>query len=250
VEDLLSCNRQEARGGAKIITWSETGAFILKEDEPDVLEQSRSLAREESVYLQLGLMVIRLTDQFPFGENRAILIDPSGNVVWDYHKAYPVPVGDGREIAPGPAVVPMTQTPYRLLAGVICYDMDYTPYMRHAGLAQVGLVMAPADDWLAIENDHAHISVYRAVETVFRCCAPSKGVSLAVDPLGHELASGEYYTTDRLAIVAAMPVRSLPTLYSRICDLFVYGCILALIALVVLGLARRQTTTAPLPYTV
>ncbi len=246
VNDLLVRTRQEAQAGAKIVAWSETAAFILKEDEPAVLEQARGLAREQGIYLQIGLMVIRQTDQFPFGENRAIMIDPGGNVVWDYHKAFPVPVGDGMEIAAGPAVVPVTDTPYGRLAGVICYDMDPVPYMRQAGLAGVGLVLAPADDWPAIENDHAHISVYRAVENGFSLLRPtSKGISVAVDPLGRELASGEYYTTDRLAIVAAVPVQAVPTLYSRIGDVFAYGCIIALVAAIVLGLARRQPVKLP-----
>jgi apolipoprotein N-acyltransferase len=146
VDDPFARSRQEARAGAKIVAWSETAAFILKEDEQSVLEQARTVARDESVYLQLGLMVIRHTDQFPFGENRAILIDPSGSLVWDYNKAFPWPLGDGLEVSPGPPIVPSTQTPFGRLAGVICFDTDNVPYMRQAGLAQVGLVLAPADD--------------------------------------------------------------------------------------------------------
>jgi len=61
VTDLLSRSRQEARAGAKIITWSETGAFVLQEDEPAVLEQARALAREENIYLQIGIMLILRT---------------------------------------------------------------------------------------------------------------------------------------------------------------------------------------------
>ena len=111
VDDLETRTRQEAQAGARIIAWSETAAFILQEDEAEVLERARALAHEQNVYLQIGLMVIRQSAEFPFGENRAIMIDPTGNVVWDYHKAFPVPVGDGTEIAPGPAVVPLTDTP-------------------------------------------------------------------------------------------------------------------------------------------
>lgn len=250
VDDLLARSQQEARAGAKIITWSETGAFILKEDEAVVLDQARALAREESIHLQIGLMVIRRTAQLPFGENRAILIDPSGNVVWDYNKAFPVPFNDALEIAPGPATIPSVQTPFGRLAGVICFDLDYVPYSRQAGLASVGLILAPADDWLAIENDHAHEAVYRAVENGFSMVRPaSKGLSLAVDPLGRELASGEYYSTDRLAIVAAVPVQALPTLYSRIGDVFAFASILALVALTALGFARQQRAIEAVPRT-
>lgn len=59
----------------------------------------------------------------------------------------------------------------------------------------------------------------------------AKGLSLAVDPFGRELAQGEYYSTDRLDIVAMMPVQAQPTLYSRIGDVVAYASILVLIAL-------------------
>jgi len=250
VADLLSRSRQEAQAGAKIITWSETAAFVLQEDELTVLEQAHTLAREENVYLQIGIMVIRHTQEFPYGENRAIMIDPAGSIIWDYHKAFPVPSGDGQEIAPGPAIVPTIQTPFGRLANMICFDMDLVPYPRQAGLAKVGLMLVPADDWLAIENDHANSAVYRAIENGFSMIRPtSKGVSLAVDPLGRELARGEYYTTDRLTIVAEVPVQALPTLYSQIGDVFAYACILTLVVVTIVRFVRRKRVTADFPST-
>ena len=60
-DDLLARSRQEARAGAKIITWAEESAFLLSEDVPTVLEQ----ARDEGVYLQLALQPILHTQQFP-----------------------------------------------------------------------------------------------------------------------------------------------------------------------------------------
>ena len=171
-------------------------------------------------------------------------------MVWDYHKAFPVPNGDGLEVAAGPAILPITQTPFGRLANAICYDLDWIPYPRQAGLANVGLVLVPSDDWLAIENDHSNSAVYRAVENGFSMMRPtSKGISLAVDPLGRELARGEYYTADRLTIVAAIPVQALPTLYSRIGDVFAYVCVIALIAVTALGFALRQREVVALPQT-
>jgi apolipoprotein N-acyltransferase len=252
VDELLARSRQEARAGAKIITWAEESAFILKEDEPDVLAQAQAVAREEGIYLQLALQPILRTQKFPFAENRAVLIDPSGSVVWDYHKAFPIPFAETLDYVGGPAIVPFTDTPYGRLGGVICYDTDFVPYMRQAGLAQMGLVLEPANDWVAVEKDHAHIAAYRAVENGFAMMRPdAKGLSLAVDPLGRELASGEYYTTDRLDVVAMMPVQSVPTLYSRIGDVFAFACILAVITLTVLafvpGLWRQRVAGTPAP---
>jgi apolipoprotein N-acyltransferase len=124
--------------------------------------------------------------------------------------------------------------------------------MRQAGLARVGLALEPANDWSAVENDHAHIAAFRAVENGFAMMRPdAKGLSLAVDPMGRELARGEYYTTDRLDTIALMPIQSLPTLYSRIGDVFAYASIIAISALTMLAFAprlrrqQRERTLAP-----
>ena len=248
-DDLLARSRQEARAGAKVITWAEESAFLLSEDVPSVLDQARAVAREEGVYLQLGLQPILRTEQFPFAENRAVLIDPAGNIVWDYHKAYPIPFAESLEYDGGPAIVPFADTPYGRLAGVICYDTDYIPYIHQAAWAQVGLLLAPANDWPAIKYDHTHEAVYRAVENGFSMMRPdAKGVSLAVDPFGRELASADYYTTDRLDLVAMMPVQAVPTLYSRIGDVFAWLAIAALVGLVARAIVGRpRAVLAPAP---
>src|SRR5262249_7296986 len=116
-DDLLARSRQEARAGAKIITWAEESAFLLTEDVPTVVEQARAVAREEGVYLQLGLQPILRSQQFPFAENRAVMIDPAGDVAWDYRKAFPIPGSETLDYGGGPAVVPFTDTPYGRLAG-------------------------------------------------------------------------------------------------------------------------------------
>jgi apolipoprotein N-acyltransferase len=243
-DDLLARSRQQARAGAKIITWAEESAFVLTEDVPAVLDQARSVAREEHVYLQLGLQPILHTQQFPFAENRAILIDPTGNTVWDYHKAHPIPYSEGLNYSGGPEIAPFIDTPYGRIAGVICYDTDYVPYMHQPASAQVGLVLAPANDWAAVRYDHTHVAVYRAVENGFSMMRPDAlGISLAVDPFGRELASADYYdTADGLDLVATMPVQAVPTLYSRIGDVFAWLAIVALIGLTVRAIFGRRTT--------
>src|SRR5262249_30619345 len=133
--------------------------------------------------------------------------DPSGNVVWDYHKAYSIPFAEDNEYAGGPAVIPTADTFYGRLAGVICYDLDWVLYVRQAGLAQARLPFVLGNDWPAVETDRAHEVAFWAVENGFSMMRPdAKGISLAVDPLGRELAQGDYFATDRLDLVAMMPV--------------------------------------------
>ena len=68
----------------------------------------------------------------------------------------------------------------------------------------------------------------------------AKGISLAVDALGRELARGQYYSTDRLDVVAMMPVQTVPTLYSRVGDVFAWLAIAALVGIVVRGIVARH----------
>ncbi|HMN30566.1 MAG TPA: hypothetical protein PKE45_20615, partial [Caldilineaceae bacterium] len=93
--------RRAAAAGAKIVVWSEAAAFLLKEDEPAVLDQLRTLARQEGIYLQAGLNVILRTDHYPFAENRALMVDPTDAIVWNYFKTVH-PFGDVLSLRPAP----------------------------------------------------------------------------------------------------------------------------------------------------
>lgn len=59
-----------------------------------MIRRAGILAREEQIYLQLGLIVQLRTAHYPFAENRTILIDPSGARSYrNYFKAIH-PLGD------------------------------------------------------------------------------------------------------------------------------------------------------------
>ena len=78
-DDLLGRSAQAAQDGARIIAWGETAAPVLEEDVPTLVARAAALARQQGIYLQLGRdRVPRGTDRYPFLENRAILLDPSG----------------------------------------------------------------------------------------------------------------------------------------------------------------------------
>ena len=108
--DLLERTRQQARAGAKIIFWGVSSIYVLKEDEPALLAQAAALAREEGLYLHMGLVSILRTSTFPAAENRAVMIDPSGQVAWDYYKTVHFG-GDLQTMAPAPGLVPSSTRP-------------------------------------------------------------------------------------------------------------------------------------------
>lgn len=240
VDDLLDRTQQQAQAGAKIIVWAEGAAFLLKEDEPAILARAQTLAQQEGIYLEMGIVTVLHTDHFPFGENRAILIDPTGAVVWDYFKAIH-PMGDAYLFAPGPGVMPTVQTPYGRLATVICFDGDFPTLMRQAGQSRADILLVPANDWAPVHVVHARVATFRAVENGAALVrATGNGISLAVDDLGQPLATVDYFATDKATLVADVPTHGRPTLYARIGDAFTYLCMAGLVTLLILAFFRRH----------
>src|SRR5436305_193083 len=134
-DDLLVRSQQEAAAGAKIVVWPEASpvsATILQEDEPALIQRAGTLAREAGIYLDMGLGVF-LPDvgNGPFLKDEAVLLDPTGHVVWTYEIAHLVPGGQGLYVQ-GDGKVPLVASPYGRLANVICFDADYPGTMRPA----------------------------------------------------------------------------------------------------------------------
>jgi apolipoprotein N-acyltransferase len=239
VDELLGRTRQQADAGAKIVVWSEAAAFVLKEDEPALLDRARALAREQGIYLQISVVFSLRAERYPFAENRTILIDPSGQVAWDYYKSVH-PLDDASIFAPGPGVVPIVDTPYGRLATVICFDADFPALVRQAGQARADILLVPANDWRPVHIIHARIAELRAVENGAALVrATGNGITVAVDRLGQQLATADYFATDKLTMIAEVPTRGSATLYARIGDSFAYLCMAGLAGLAVWPLVRR-----------
>jgi len=104
LQELFKRTEQQARAGAQVVSWFEDAAIILKEDELATIDRGREIARREGIYLKLGLLVILPADQYPFQQNRAVLIDPAGQVVWTYDKRILRPDRSPRSLRLGPVV--------------------------------------------------------------------------------------------------------------------------------------------------
>jgi apolipoprotein N-acyltransferase len=256
-DDLLARSQQEARAGAKIVVWPEASpvsANILQEDEPALIQRAGALAQQEGIYLDMGLAVfLSNASQPPFLKDEAVLLDPTGHVVWTYEISHLVPGGQGLYVQ-GDGKVPLVDSPYGRLANVICFDLDYPGTMRQAGQAGADLLLGPSDDWQGFDPAHAQHATFRAIENGFSLVREtSQGLSIAVDYEGHVLAASDYFTTDQQTMVAYVPMHGIRTIYATIGDLFAWLCIIGLVALI--GLAIMQSrkrrsaaaAAAPLP---
>jgi apolipoprotein N-acyltransferase len=234
-DDLLTRSQQEAGAGAKIVVWPETsptGASILQEDEPALIQRAGALVREAGIYLDMGLAVfLPGGGKGPFLKDEAVLLDPTGNVVWTYEKTHPAPGEQGLFIL-GDGKVPIVESPYGRLANVICFDADYPGTVRQAGQAGADLLLLLGDDWQSIDPSHTQEATFRAIENGFsEVREASNGLSMAVDYEGRVLSASDYFTTDRQVMVAYVPMHGVRTIYATIGDLFAWLSIIGLLAL-------------------
>jgi apolipoprotein N-acyltransferase len=236
-DDLFTRSLEQAQAGAKIIAWTETGAPILKEDEPALIARGQRFAQQQSVYLDMGIAVVMT--QPPYLADETVLLDPAGALVWQYQKAHPIP---GMEMfPPGNGIVPVVQTPYGRLANVICFDADFQSLLR----VPADLMLVPSNDWPAIDPLHSQMATFRAIENGYSLLrSTSNGLSLAVDYEGRVIAATDFYSTDNQVIVAYLPEHGVRTLYTVVGDLFAWLALAALLALAAVAIGRRSRPTA------
>jgi apolipoprotein N-acyltransferase len=235
LEELFERSEREAVAGAKIIAWSEAAARTLQEDQAAVVARAADLARQHGIYLQVSMIVQLATggdgsDGGPVNENHAVLLDPSGAVVWDYLKSKPVP-GDGHE--PGPGVVPTVDTAYGRLATIICQDDFFPGLVRQAGRAGVDILLVPSADWRGIAAWHAQQAPFRAVENGVALVRPTRqGISLATDGQGRLLGhKADYYVASDQTLVVSVPTQGSSTWYARMGDTVAYASVVGLLVL-------------------
>lgn len=239
LDDLMTRSRHAADAGAEFVVWAEGAASVLKEDEAALFERGRELAREKGIYLQMAIVTVLQTNAHPYGENRAVMFDPSGALVWDYYKTVH-PFEDNDFFAPGDGIIPFVDTPFGRVATVICFDADFPALLRQVGQAEVDILLVPSNDWQPVHVLHAQVHRLRAVEYGVSLVRPTgNGITLVIDPLGRVLAEADYFRTDKLTLISDVPTRGMTTLYTRIGDLFIYLNIAALAGLVGAALLRR-----------
>jgi apolipoprotein N-acyltransferase len=239
-DDLLRRSDQEALAGAKIIFWGETDGFSLKENEPALIARGADSARLRGIYLGMSLAVYDPASDRPL-ENKIVLINPEGEVSYEYNKAIPVPGPEAAMQARGDGLIKTADSPFGRLGAVICFDMDFPGYLKQAGSQNVDIMLVPSNDWREIDPWHSHMARFRAVEQGFNMVRHATGgLSVATDYQGRILASMDYFLTDQRDMVALVPTRGVRTVYSRVGDLFTWMCILGLVALAGVSVRRSR----------
>jgi apolipoprotein N-acyltransferase len=214
-ERYLEATLREAQAGAQIVVWPEVAAEGFKEDLHAVVARAQDIARQEGIYLSIGLNVIG-PGSYSEGENRLVLIDPRGEILVDYLK-YGCMAFNMYSVQ-----VPTIETPYGTLGAVLCCDLDYPYVIRQASRKGVEILLVPSyEPTTAQITAHSRMASFRAIENGVSIFRPtSQGISLAIDPYGRTLASMDATRVSERVFVVQVPNHRVTTVYSVVGELF------------------------------
>lgn len=243
---LLERSAAEALAGSKIIFWAEGNAAVLKEDEAALIERGQALAREHGIYLGMAMGVLTPGVERPL-ENKIVLITPTGEIGFEYLKAFPVPGSEAAASVLGTAQMPTLDTPYGRIGAVICFDMDHHAYIRQASAQGVDILFAPANTWPEVAQMHADMARIRGIENGVALLRPaSNGLSVASDAYGRPMGQSDFWQTEGGTLVAHLPSKATPTFYGRIGDALGYAAVAGLAFLTLWGGVRSFRRRAKL----
>ena len=222
-DTLFALSQNEVDGGAKIVVWGEAAAKIFLDERDEFIQRGKEFARNNQVYLLLGVSVE--SPDSDLGENLVITISPDGEVLNSYGKSIPVP---GETSLEGNNEIPIIGTKYGKIAVAICYDADHPGLFRQAGLKGADILLLPSNDWDAIVPYHSYMAVFRAVENGFSLVRPvSNGQTLAVDSRGRVL-----FSTQETATSGWVMADNTRTIYPYISNLLAWISIIGLFVII------------------
>lgn len=236
----FSETEREARAGAQIVVWPELSGMTFDSDEAFYLDQAQEVARENGIYLTIPMGIVD-TSTGQRTENKLLLIDPTGAIVFE-HVKYGGHIIEGGLL--GDKKLRTVTTPFGVISGAICYDMDFPTVIQQSGRNGTGLMLVPSSDWREIDPIHSQMAVFRAIENGTSMVRQvDHALSIAVDPYGRVLAQTDFYSSSDRTLVAQVPVEDVPTLYAAFGRWFEWLCFAGFLFVVGWSLiARRQAS--------
>ncbi len=241
IEKIKRQAGKAAQLDSKIVAFQEFAIVLDKKDEIKFQSEMRKTAQDNKIYLNIGYAVYPESKNEK-GENRSILINPTGKIEADYLK-HNLAVGEGMFMKKGPGNIPVVSTPYGRIGITICRDSEFPPYMRQAGKKGADIVLAPSYDFpKTISPSNTYNQMLRSVEYGFSVIRPThNGLSVAVDYHGRILSSMDYFTTSDGIMLADVPTRGIRTVYGLIGDLFAWVCIIGALCFILLSIYNTKS---------
>jgi apolipoprotein N-acyltransferase len=231
----------EAQSGAKIITFGEFNFPVLKQYETVLVLQGRELAQRRAIYVALPMAVFDIGHK-PSVQDKLTMIEPSGEIAWEYRKTQIPPGLEVAILAPSSGLLPFKDTPYGRLGSAIAFDMDFPNFLLQAGRHNIDLLIVPENEYPQIDPIHSRMALYRAVENGFNLLLhASQSLSVACDYQGRVYALMDHYHASDRVLVAQLPSKGVRTIYSQGGWSFPWICLLLLSVLLVAAFLRPAT---------
>jgi apolipoprotein N-acyltransferase len=245
-ERYLEASVREAGRGAQLVVWPEMAVMVPAEDEAAFIARGQEVARQEGIYLAMGLGTV-YQDDSPH-EVKLVIADPQGQIVLEHYK-YGGQSVEG--FKPGDGVLRTVETPFGTLSGVICWDTNFHKPVLQAGRNGTDILLSPSLEYRAIAPMHAQMATYRAIENgVSIVRVADNGLSIVTDPFGRTIAAVDHFTASDRVIVAQVPSQGVFTLYPLIGDLFGWLAVVGFVAIIVVAVvqgrrAKQAAVAAP-----
>ncbi|MDO9559660.1 MAG: apolipoprotein N-acyltransferase [Syntrophales bacterium] len=258
-----SLTRQAAPSAGGLIVWPETATPFFFQDQNEMHREVASLPRLTGDWLLFGSPRYERDGLDLVFLNSAFLLSPDGRIAGQYDKVHLVPYGEYvplRRFFPfinklvagigdfrsGPGYEPLSMqggNPPRKMGIMICYE----GILPEAGRAyrQGGanlLVNITNDAWFGNTSapyQHLSMTVFRSVENrLYLVRAANTGISAIIGPTGRIEARSALF--EKATIAGTVRFMDRNTFYSTYGDVFVYGCILALILIFTVTIKKRS----------
>jgi apolipoprotein N-acyltransferase len=258
-----SLSHQSVPAGEGLIVWPETASPFFFQDRNDMHRDIVSLARQTGDWLLFGSPSYRQEGEIIAFQNSAFLLAPDGRIDGQYDKVHLVPYGEYvplRRFFPfisklvvgigdfrgGPGYEPLRMHGShgrRRLGVMICYEgilpeAGRTYRQRGADL----LVNITNDAWFgntSAPHQHLSMTVFRAVENrLFLIRAANTGISAIVDPTG--MIADRSRLFEKATVRGTIHFMNMKTFYSAYGDVFVYGCMMGLILILIISIRKRR----------
>jgi apolipoprotein N-acyltransferase len=225
-----------AAQGAHVIVLPEKIAFIPPAKAPEWQQHFSALALENHVWLEVSVGIY--DGKSP--KNWAWLFSPDGAHAASYQKHYMAPPERHERYSAGTeySVITIDGEAYGL---AICKDMHFATFGRAYGERHAGVILVPAwdfnylDGWMA-----SRITTMRGIENGYTIVRASReGLLTVSDAYGRILAESRSSEMPGSSLLARVTVADpVPTLYTRIGNLFGWICVATAVAFLLVG--RRQ----------
>lgn len=257
IYEALSLKALPDRGG--LIVWPETAAPFFFGSPGPLREKIIALAAAADRRLLFGSPHYEKEGNKINYMNSAFLVNPDGGVAGRYDKVHLVPYGEyvplkqffpfiGKlvegigDFRSGNDYIPLADG-NRRYGVLICYEGIFPEGARAYKRRGADLLVNITNDaWFGTTSapyQHLSMTVFRAVETrLFLLRAANTGISAIIDPTGSILSRTELF--ERKALRGSVKFIDKKTFYAAYGDIFVYICLIALVAYEITGRRRRR----------